>query len=110
MYKQTLIQLKEFFNKIKSEGIDLDKTLDLVDKILLYTEELLKEIERIDNKTNTLEVRLEQLKGDYYELLDLIQQVVELSYSEPESALQLLQNLQQLRNLQHLRNGNILLN
>jgi adenylate kinase family enzyme len=97
MYKQTLAQLKEYFSKLKSEGIDLDKTLDLVDKILLYTDDLLKEIERVDNKTNAIEERLEQLKEDYYELFDLIRQVVELSYSEPERALQLLQNLQTLR-------------
>jgi len=99
MYKQTLAELKEYFNKLKSEGIDLDKTLGLVDRILLYTDDLLKEIERIDHKTTAVEERLEKLKEDYFELLDLIQQVVELSYSEPEKALQLLQNLQQQRKL-----------
>ena len=97
MYKQTLAELKECFQKLKSEGVDFDNILDLVDRILLYTSDLLSEIERIDNRTNTIEERLEQLKEDYFELLATIQQVVELSYAEPERALQLLQNLQQYR-------------
>ena len=97
MREQMLLQLKDDFLALKSGETDLDKTLDLIEKILLFTDMLLKDIDDLEYRTKSVEDRHENLEKRNANILELLQLLIQLSYSEPDRALLLLQSMHKIQ-------------
>ena len=101
MREQMLLKLKSEFLALKGGEADLDKTLDLIEKILVFTEMLLKDIDELEDRTISVEERQELLEKRNANVLELLQLLIQLSYSEPERALLLLQSMHKIQDNIH---------
>ena len=90
---EQLLQLQKDFLELKGEEIDLDRALDLVERILLFTDALLKDIDALEIKTRSVEERQHHQEKSNTRILELLQLLIQLSYTAPERALLLLQSM-----------------